>query len=102
MTHANIWWGMNSYRTRFFAALFAALLLFSPAPALAQAAASPDGTSVPPASRIVDSRGNVWTLTANGQIERNGRIDRSTNSVLLLVYSDGAVYQKTSWTGNDG
>src|ERR1700731_1203349 len=94
---------MNSYRTIVFAGLFASWLLFSPAPALAQAvAASPDGTTVPPASSIVDSRGNVWTLTANGQIARNGRIDRITNSVLLLVYSDGAVYQKTSWIGNDG
>ena len=92
---------MNSYRTIVFAGLFASWLLFSPALAQA-AAASPDGTSVPPASSIVDSRGNVWTLTANGQIARNGRIDRITNSVLLLVYSGGAVYQKTSWIGNDG
>src|ERR1700694_984486 len=90
---------MNSHRTIVFAGLFASWLLFSQAPALAQAA-SPDGTSVPPASRIVDGRGNIWTLTANGQIERNGRVDRSTNSVLLLVYSGGAVYQKTSGMAN--
>ena len=62
---------------------------------------SPDCTTVPPASRIVDAADNVWTLQG-GQIAKNGTIDPITANVILLVYQGGGVYQETSDTDSSG
>ena len=62
---------------------------------------SPCGTAVPPAAQIVDANGDVWTLTANAQIARNGVVDTVTQNVVLLDYVDGVVYQNAydEWWG---
>jgi hypothetical protein len=62
------------------------------------------GATVPPASEIVDASGDVWTLTASGQIARNGLVDPVTNGVVLLLYFKGVVYQEAhdlwwAWQG---
>jgi len=41
-------------------------------PGVTQSAASPDGTTVPAASQIVDNEGAVWTIGSNAEILRNG------------------------------
>jgi hypothetical protein len=55
--------------------------------------ASPCGTSIPPASEIIDSQGNVWTLTSGAQIARNGVVDPITKSVVQLLYLGEVVHQ---------
>jgi hypothetical protein len=70
--------------------------------------ASANCSTVPPATRIVDGAGDVWTLVAsNGQgnqIARNGVVDPVTHEVILLLYENGVVYQENadldwwSWT----
>jgi hypothetical protein len=65
-------------------------------------AESPDGTLVPPAARIVDSSGDIWTLTADGRIARDGVLEQYTEKVILLVYRSHVVWQETSKTSDDG
>lgn len=47
----------------------------------------------------MDENGTVWTLV-NGQAARDGTIDGVTNSIILLLYYNGLIYQETSHTLN--
>jgi endoglucanase len=84
-------------------ALFSCLMLFGPAPA--GAASSANGTTIPPATQIVDSGGNVWTL-ASGVVVENGATPGYSANVTLLLYDNGVIYQENSannwwsWTGS--
>jgi hypothetical protein len=55
-------------------------------------AASPDGTTVPPATQIVDSSGGVWTVNANGICLLNGVQAGNCNSVQTLLFHQGNIY----------
>ncbi|MDG0022924.1 hypothetical protein [Trinickia sp. Y13] len=67
--------------------------------------ASPDGTTVPSASSIVDNGANVWTLS-NGYIYKNGTKDPYSYNVIMLLWYGGYVYQENTskafykWTGS--
>jgi hypothetical protein len=71
----------------------------------ARAVASADGTAIPPASSIVDSSGNRWTLN-NGVVYVSGRKAAYTSNVTLLLLYGGVIYQQNSdgnwwsWTNN--
>jgi hypothetical protein len=54
---------------------------------------SPQGTIVPPAASIVDSRGDVWTIDG-GRVASDGIPDAATQEVALLLYHGGKIYQK--------
>jgi hypothetical protein len=54
---------------------------------------SPNGTSVPPAPRIIDSAGIPWELTADGKIVRNRVVLSETNGVTKLAFVGGVVFQ---------
>ena len=45
---------------------------------------------------ITDTSGNAWAITLGTQVSVNGVADRTTNSVIELVYSAGLVYQENS------
>jgi hypothetical protein len=62
-------------------------------------AQSADGTTVPSASQIVDSKGGVWTITSAGTVNLNGSAAGYSANVILLVYKDGRVYQENSSGG---
>jgi hypothetical protein len=58
---------------------------------------STDGTAIPPAARIVDAGGNIWTVN-NGQVSRNGVADTDTadtpwGGVKGLRYSGDEIYK---------
>ena len=53
-------------------------------------ATSPDGTTVPPAARIVDSQGAVWTISGS-TILRNGA-SAAGGSGSQILWTGGAVY----------
>jgi hypothetical protein len=61
-------------------------------------AASPNGTSIPSATQIVDSSGNVWTV-AGGVIYENGGLAGYSNNVTLLLYDNATIYQENSAGG---
>jgi hypothetical protein len=42
---------------------------------------------------IIDKAGNVWGITALGQISVNGKVDTTTAHVLTLAYENGGVWQ---------
>lgn len=78
----------------------------TPTPVLAE---SPSGTSVALAGQLVDAHGTVWTLTATGQIARNGVVDPVTARVKMIIYYHGVIYQQAgsaapyqwwSWNGS--
>jgi hypothetical protein len=48
-------------------------------------AASPSGTTIPNASQLVDSSGNIWTVSG-GVVYENGKATPSTQVSLLLYY----------------
>jgi hypothetical protein len=74
-----------------------------PAPPPAPPAPPPDPpTAYPGQGQIIDSSGNVWTVTTGGQIAKNGVVDPVTNSVILLLYYNNLVYQETTWTNSNG
>lgn len=54
-------------------------------------ASSPDGTTIPPATQIVDTGGAVWTLGAGAYILRNGQRIANGQGVQLL-WSGGVIY----------
>lgn len=59
---------------------------------------SPSGTTIPSATQIVDSNGNVWTLVTGVVIE-NGRAAGYSANVILLLYYNGVIYQENSAKG---
>lgn len=59
---------------------------------------SADGTTVPPASQIVDAGGGTWTVS-NGVVYLNGSTAGYSANVTQLVYKDGKVYQQNSAGG---
>ena len=61
----------------------------------ATSTASPDGTTVPSASSIVDNGANVWTLSS-GLIYKNGVKDPNSYNVIMLLWYGGAVYQENT------
>ena len=68
------------------------------------AASSPDGTTLPPATEIVDSTGAVWTIGSNGMILRNGsQANGGWGSKLLwttnTIYAYGTDSNWWRWTG---
>jgi hypothetical protein len=71
----------------------------------ASASPSANGTTVPPAASIVDSAGNVWTLSS-GYIYRNGAKDPYSYNVTMLLWYNGSIYQENTsgnfyqWTGS--
>lgn len=57
--------------------------------------ASPDGTSIPPASSIIDSTGATWTVE-NEVIYYNGTADTRTYNVTLLLWFGQNIYHQGS------
>ncbi len=45
---------------------------------------------------ITDARGNIWTITAGGQVAINGAPDPGTANVTHLAYANGLVWQENS------
>jgi hypothetical protein len=45
---------------------------------------------------ITDASGNLWTITAGGQVAVNAMSDPLTGNVLELAYVDGVVWQKNA------
>ncbi|MGF6855348.1 hypothetical protein OKW29_004235 [Paraburkholderia sp. CI3] len=52
---------------------------------------SPDGTTMPSASSIIDWTGAVWTVT-NGVISRNGAVVGINYNVTLVLWYGGKIY----------
>ena len=59
---------------------------------------SPEGTTIPSASQIIDSAGGLWTLSG-GVVYKNGALAGYTNAVTLLLYDNNIVYQENSSGG---
>jgi len=70
----------------------------SASPAPSPQPTSTAGTSIPPASQIVDASGTVWTVT-NGNSYQNGVADGGGDIAELLYWSDGKMYAKTNSSG---
>jgi hypothetical protein len=66
---------------------------------------SPSGTTIPPASQIIDSQGKAYTVV-NGQIAQSGTVDPRTAQVSLLLYYNGLIYQQATsqnlWWSTNG
>ncbi|MEO8800822.1 MAG: glycoside hydrolase family 71 protein, partial [Polyangiaceae bacterium] len=58
-------------------------------------APSPSGTTIPPANRIFDNGGNVWTV-ASGVVSENGAKAGYTAGVTLLLFYAATIYQQNS------
>src|SRR5271165_2825878 len=67
-------------------------------------AQSPSGTTIVPATNIVDASGNVWTLPANGAVMENGAAAGYSANVTKLAYVGGVIWQGNSsgawWSWN--
>jgi hypothetical protein len=67
--------------------------------------ASPDGTTVPTATQIVDSQGAVWTIGSGGKILRNG-VHAAGGYGAKILWSGGVIYVQGTdgrwwrWTGS--
>lgn len=66
----------------------------SPAPTV-----SPSGTTMPPATQIIDKSGNVWTLTGAKKVNMNGVAAGSTANVVLLLFFNNVFYHENT-SGN--
>lgn len=71
--------------------LFLVALMLSPHLAFA-GTPSAGGTTIPPATQIVDSQLDVWTVSG-GHVYENGQLTPSSG-VILLLYAKGIVYQE--------
>jgi hypothetical protein len=49
-----------------------------------------------PGGSITDLKGNVYTISAAGQVVENGRVDRLTNHVTELAFKGGEVWQENT------
>lgn len=55
---------------------------------------SPSGTTIPPATALIDTNLNSWTLnTTTGVISINGIADGTTNGAVLLLWYNNLIYQ---------
>jgi Glycosyl hydrolase catalytic core len=59
---------------------------------------SPSGTTIPPASQIVDNSKNIWTVKQSVVYE-NGALAGYTANVALLLFYNGAIYHENT-SGN--
>jgi hypothetical protein len=66
--------------------------------AAAATTTSPNGTTIPSATQIVDASGNLWIVTA-GVIYENGALAGYSNAVTRLLYDNKLVYQENSAGG---
>ena len=70
-----------------------------------QASASPDGTTIPAASQIVDNNGAVWTIGSNAMILRDG-VHAANGYGSRIVWTSGTIYVLGTdnnwwrWTGS--
>lgn len=77
---------------------------FAVTPLSGGAVPSPDGTELPPATQIVDTQGDVWTLGSGGETLRNGS-HAAGGYGLSLLWAGGTLYTFASdnqwwrWTG---
>jgi hypothetical protein len=66
---------------------------------------SASGTTIPTATQLIDSIGNVWTVSG-GAIYMNGNTAGSLANITLLLYYDGVIYTENnqgswwSWNGS--
>jgi hypothetical protein len=71
--------------------------------AAAPSAASLNGTSIPSATQITDSGGNVWTISG-GAVYKNGALACFSHGATLLLYDYNTIYQENSsgawWSWN--
>jgi hypothetical protein len=71
-----------------------------------QPVASPDKTTIPPATQLIDSQFNVWTLVPSngGQCAINGTVVAVTANVDIMAYVVGSVsgYSNTIWQHGTG
>lgn len=56
-------------------------------------------TCTPGAGQIVDTSGNVWTVSSGGQVIVNGAVDSTTSNVTELAYVSGTIWYKDN-SGN--
>jgi hypothetical protein len=59
---------------------------------------SPSGTTIPPASQIIDAKGNVWTVV-RGVVYENKVAAAYSANVTEVLYQNGVVYQENSTGG---
>jgi hypothetical protein len=57
---------------------------------------SPGNTLIGYGGSITDAEGNIWTITADGQVAVNGQADPTTANVTHLAYADGLVWQENT------
>jgi hypothetical protein len=58
--------------------------------------ASPNGTTIVHGGKITAATGTVWTISASGQVVRNGVPDTFTNNVIELAYKNGVLWQENT------
>jgi hypothetical protein len=67
---------------------------------------SPNGTTIPSATQITDSSGNVWTVSG-GVVYENAALAGYSSGVTLLLYDNNIIYQENaaggwwSWNGSE-
>jgi hypothetical protein len=66
--------------------------------AAVQGMSSLSGTTIPSATQIIDSGGNVW-IVSGGVIYRNGALAGYSNAVAVLLYDNSIIYQENSAGG---
>ena len=57
---------------------------------------SPNGTTIVHGGSITAATGTVWTISASGQVVRNGVADPYTNNVIELAYKNGVLWQENT------
>jgi len=79
---------------------------FCSAPLPQNSSVSLSGTTIPPASQIVDIQNNRWALSSTNTVLENGKPAGYTNNVALVLYYNGVIYQKNSaggwWSWTNG
>lgn len=46
---------------------------------------------------LIDSEGNIWTITANGIVVENGTPDTSTQQVVQIACVNGVIWQQANY-----
>ena len=59
---------------------------------------SPNGTTIPSATQITDSSGNVWTVSG-GVVYENAALAGYSSGVTLLLYDNNIIYQENAAGG---